>query len=197
MKFRATPLAGAFTVAIEPQADRRGYFARTWCSREFAAHGLPAQIVQTSVSRNLRRGTLRGMHLQLPPSQEGKLVSCLRGAIHDVIIDMRPQSPTYLQHFALELTAETHDALYVPPLMAHGFQTLEDGVEVLYQMSDFFAAELAFGMRWNDPAFKIRWPIGEDIVILPRDATYPDFLNRQYEQCLEAARREPTTRQPR
>jgi dTDP-4-dehydrorhamnose 3,5-epimerase len=187
VKFRATPLAGAFIVAIEPQADMRGYFARTWCSREFAAQGLPAQIVQTSVSRNLRRGTVRGMHMQLPPSREGKLVSCLRGAIHDVIIDMRPQSPTYLRHFAIDLNDETHDALYVPPLLAHGFQTLEDGTELLYQMSDFFAAELTFGVRWNDPAFRIRWPIDEGIVILPRDATYPDFLNRQYEQCLESA----------
>jgi dTDP-4-dehydrorhamnose 3,5-epimerase len=188
VKFRATPLAGAFIVAIEPHADMRGYFARTWCSREFAAQGLPAQIVQTSVSRNLRRGTVRGMHMQLPPSREGKLVSCLRGAIHDVIIDMRPQSPTYLQHFAIGLNDQTHDALYVPPLLAHGFQTLEDGTELLYQMSDFFAAELTFGVRWNDPVFKIRWPIDAGIVILPRDATYPDFMDRQYEQCLESAR---------
>src|SRR4051794_13847274 len=108
VKFRATPLAGAFIVGIEPQADIRGYFARTWCSREFAAQGLPAQLVQTSISRNLRRGTVRGMHLQLPPSREAKLVSCLHGAIHDVIIDMRPQSSTYLRHFATALTAETH-----------------------------------------------------------------------------------------
>jgi dTDP-4-dehydrorhamnose 3,5-epimerase len=196
MRFDPTPLAGAFIVTIEPHADVRGYFARTWCSREFGAQGLATQIVQTSISHNLRRGTVRGMHLQLPPSQEGKLVSCLSGAIHDVIIDMRPQSPTYLQYFGIDLTAGTHAALYVPPLMAHGFQTLADGTEVLYQMSDFFGAELAFGVRWNDSAFEIRWPIDADIVILTRDATYPDFVRKEYERSLAAAYGPPGVQGP-
>jgi dTDP-4-dehydrorhamnose 3,5-epimerase len=185
MRFRAAPLAGAFVVSIEPHTDQRGFFARSWCSREFAEQGLPPEMVQTSISRNTRRGTVRGMHLQLPPSQEAKLVSCVRGAIYDVIIDLRPQSPTFLRPFGIELTAETHDALYVPALMAHGFQTLVDSTEVLYQMTDYFAGELAFGVRWNDPAFAIRWPIKDDVVILPRDEEYPDFDRAAYERHLD------------
>jgi dTDP-4-dehydrorhamnose 3,5-epimerase len=190
MRFRAIPLAGAFVVSIEPHADVRGYFARTWCSREFAAQGLPPQIVQTSISGNLLQGTVRGLHMQLPPSREGKLVSCLRGAIHDVIIDMRPRSHTYLRHFSIELSGADHDALYVPPLMVHGFQTLVDGTEVLYQMTDYFAPDLVLGIRWDDPAFSIRWPIDRDIVILPRDAAYPDFIGEEYERCLASAHSE-------
>lgn len=186
MRFTPTPLAGAFIVTIEPHADTRGYFARTWCSREFAAQGLPAQIVQTSISRNRERGTVRGMHMQLPPSRESKLVGCISGSIHDVIVDMRPQSATYLRHFAVELSAENHDALFVPPLLAHGFQTLVDGTEVLYQMSDFFAPDLTYGVRWNDPAFDIRWPISQGIAILARDAAYPDFSREDYERQLSA-----------
>jgi dTDP-4-dehydrorhamnose 3,5-epimerase len=188
VKFRATTLPGAFVVDIEPHEDLRGYFARSWCSREFAAHGLPPQIVQTNISRNMRRGTVRGMHLQLPPSREGKLVSCLRGAICDVIIDLRPHSPTYLRHFGVELTAAAHDALYVPPLVAHGFQTLADETEVLYQMTDYFSGELAYGVRWNDATFGIRWPIQDGIVILPRDADFPDFEPAAYEGRVNAAR---------
>lgn len=188
MRFEATPLAGAFLVSIEPHTDTRGYFARTWCSREFATHGLPTQMVQTSISHNAARGTVRGMHLQLPPSQEGKLVTCLRGAIHDVIIDLRPESPTYLRHYGVDLSSETHNALFVPPLMAHGFQTLVDGTEVLYQMSDYFSAELTVGFRWNDPAFAIHWPICTEIVILPRDAGYADFDAPKFERAVELAR---------
>lgn len=187
MRFRATPIAGAFLVCIEPQADQRGYFARTWCAREFSSQGLPSEIVQTSISRNLRRGTVRGMHLQLPPSREAKLVSCLRGGIYDVIVDLRPASPTYLQRFGVELAAETHDALFVPALVAHGFQTLHDETEVFYQMSDYFVPALSFGFRWNDPAFDIRWPV-DDIVILPRDRDYPDFDARGFERRPEVAR---------
>jgi len=188
MQFRATPLVGAFLVNIEPHADARGFFARSWCSREFVAQGLPSRIVQTSISHNTHRATVRGMHMQLPPSQEGKLVSCLRGAIYDVIIDLRPGSPTYLQHYAVELDARAHDALFIPPQVAHGFQTLADGTEVFYQMTDYFAPELAFGLRWNDRAFAIQWPTTSDVVILPRDNGYPDFDRQAYERREAAAR---------
>jgi len=127
------------------------------------------------------------MHLQLPPSAEGKLVSCLRGAIYDVIVDLRPDSPTYQRQFAIELTSAEHNALYIPPLMAHGCQTLAEGTEVLYQMTDYFNSVLAFGVRWNDPALAIRWPIEDDVVILARDDAYPDFNAAQYERQLQAA----------
>jgi dTDP-4-dehydrorhamnose 3,5-epimerase len=175
VRFTATALAGAVLVDIEPHSDERGFFARTFCAREFAAAGLPAQFVQMSVSHNTRRGTLRGLHLQQPPSQEGKLVSCRSGAILDVVVDLRPGSPTFLGHFAVELTAASQRALYIPPLLAHGFQTLADDTEVLYLMSDFFDPGLACGLRWNDPALAIRWPIAPPTVIVARDAAYPDF----------------------
>jgi dTDP-4-dehydrorhamnose 3,5-epimerase len=185
---RETPLRGAFVVDIEANRDLRGFFARTWCSQEFAAHGLQAEMVQTSISRNERRGTIRGMHTQLPPSREAKLVRCTRGAIHDVIIDMDPQSPSYLRHFGVELSADAYNALYIPPLMLHGFQTLQDECEVLYQMSDFHAPQLGYGVRWDDPAFAIAWPIRDSITILPRDAEYADFDEARYLRELEAAR---------
>ncbi len=175
MQFSATPLAGAFVVKIDPQVDERGFFARTWCAREFAEHGLSAALVQVSISHNRHKGTLRGMHLQLPPSTEAKLVRCSSGAIYDVIVDLRPQSPTYLKHFGIELDSQACNALYVPPLMAHGFQTLTDDTDVLYQMSDFYAPQLGWGFRWNDPAFAIEWPGGTPTKIMPRDREYPDF----------------------
>lgn len=187
MRFRETPLPGAFVLEVEPHTDVRGYFTRTWCAREFAEHGLPAQLAQSSISRNLKKGTLRGMHVQLPPSQEGKLVSCIRGRIHDVIIDGRPDSPTFLKHFAIELTAESHNALYIPPTFLHGFVTLEDFCEVSYQMTDVQAQGLAYGARWNDPAFGIRWPIDTDLTIIDRDARYPDFDAQAYRRALADA----------
>jgi len=187
MRFLPTPLAGATVLGIEPQVDARGFFARTWCAREFAAQGLPVQFVQTSISRNNRRGTVRGLHLQLPPSQEGKLVSCISGAVHDVIVDLRPESPTFLGHFAIELSADTHQALYIPPLLAHGFQTLRDDTEVLYLMTDYFAPELAWGVRWNDPAFAIGWPMTPPSAILSRDADYPDFDTAAWRRRIAAA----------
>jgi dTDP-4-dehydrorhamnose 3,5-epimerase len=188
MRFLPTPLAGAKVVGIEPQADARGFFARTWCAREFAAEGLPEQFVQASISRNTRRGTVRGLHLQLPPSREGKLVSCIAGAIHDVIVDLRPESPTFLRHHAIELSAETHQALYIPPLVAHGFQTLADDTEVLYLMSDYFAPQLGCGVRWNDPAFAIAWPMATASSIAARDAEYPDFDAAAWRRRIAAAR---------
>jgi len=187
MKFRETPLAGAYHVEIEPNSDERGFFARTWCANEFAEQGLSPAVAQTSISRNERKGTVRGMHMQLPPSQESKLVRCIRGAIHDVIIDMRPDSASYLCHYGVDLSARLHNALYVPPLMAHGFQTLEDETEVLYQMSDFYAPDLGVGWRWNDAAFGIRWPITESVTIAPRDAAYADFDAEAYGEGLRHA----------
>lgn len=182
MKFSETPLPGAFIVEIEPHRDDRGYFARTWCADEFESERLPKTFVQASISHNLTRGTLRGMHLQLPPSREGKLVRCTRGRIFDVIVDLRPGSPTYLRHFGVELTASGHEALFIPPAMLHGFQTLEDSTEVYYQMTDYYAPETGFGARWNDPAFGIDWPIVAELVMAERDAAYPDFDRAAYEQ---------------
>jgi dTDP-4-dehydrorhamnose 3,5-epimerase len=186
MRFRETPLHGAFVLEIEPHTDERGYFTRLWCAQEFEQHGLPTRLVQESLSRNLRRGTVRGMHTQLPPSQEGKLVSCVSGSVYDVIVDARPGSPTFLQHFGVELSAEAHNALYIPPNMLHGFQTLEDNTEVFYRMTDFHAPDLAFGARWNDPAFGIRWPIDSDLVMNERDRAYPDFSPAAYERSCSA-----------
>jgi dTDP-4-dehydrorhamnose 3,5-epimerase len=174
VNFVATPLAGAYVIELQRHADERGFFARTWCREEFARHGIAVDIVQASVSYNRRTGTLRGMHFAWPPAQEGKLVRCERGAIHDVIIDLRPDSPTFTQHFAVQLDAEQRRALYIPPGLAHGFQTLADDTEVLYMMTDFYRAELASGVRFDDPAFGIRWP-RPVAVIAERDRTYPDF----------------------
>ena len=188
MRLRPTPLQGAFVVEIEPRADSRGFFARTWCAREFAAQGLHDALVQTSISYNERRGTVRGMHMQLPPSREAKLVRCTRGAIYDVIVDLDPESPSYLQHYGVELSAEAYNALYIPPLKLHGFQTLRDHCEVLYQMSDFHAPHLGYGARWDEPSFAIDWPIRDAVTILPRDAQYGDFDAVRFRGELDAAR---------
>jgi dTDP-4-dehydrorhamnose 3,5-epimerase len=174
MRFQALDLAGLCQVEAEPATDARGAFMRLHCEREFAAHGLPARMVQTSLSRSTRRGTVRGMHFQWPPSREGKLVRCIRGRIHDVVIDLRPGSPTYARHVALQLTASDPGALFVPEGLAHGFQTLDDEVEVLYQMTDSYEPSLGAGVRWNDPAFGIEWPIAA-AALSERDAAWPDF----------------------
>jgi dTDP-4-dehydrorhamnose 3,5-epimerase len=180
-------LPGAARVRLERLADERGFFARSACVREFAAAGLSGQFVQSSLSWNPRRGTLRGMHLQWPPSQEAKLVRCVRGAIHDVLLDLRPAMPTYLHHLSLTLDEDNRDAVYVPAGIAHGFQTLAEGTEVLYQMTDFHAPAQATGVRWDDPAFGIRWPDPAPSVIAARDAAYPDFSAAAFEA--ELARR--------
>lgn len=174
--FSPTPLAGAFVVDLDRRSDERGFFARTWCQREFEAQGLDAALVQCSLSHNLRRHTLRGMHWQASPHSEVKLVRCTRGAIWDAIIDLRPGSPTYMQHFGIELTSESGRALYIPEGMAHGFVTLVDDSEVFYQMSNFYEPAAARGVRWNDPAFGIEWPVTTPIVH-PRDAAYPDYFS--------------------
>jgi len=174
MRFLEIRLAGAYVIEIEPHDDSRGFFARTFCRDEMTAAGLPGEFMQASVSYNTRRGTLRGMHFQAAPHEEPKLVRCTRGAIHDVIIDLRPASPTHREWFAIELTAYNWRTLYVPPGFAHGFQTLVDDTEILYQMAEPYVAELARGVRWNDPAFGIEWPFPEPI-LSERDAGYPDY----------------------
>ena len=181
MEFFPLTIAGAKLVRLERHNDERGFFARTFCVNEFAAQGLPTAALQSSVSYNHRCGTVRGMHFQWPPSREGKLVRCLRGAIVDVLLDLRPGSATYMQHCVVMLDEDNHDAVFIPPGLAHGFQTLADKTEILYQMTDFYVAELQTGFRWNDPAFAIRWSIVDDIVISQRDATYPNFDREQYE----------------
>lgn len=172
--FRPTPVAGAVLLELERREDERGFFARSWCAREFEAQGLDPRLVQCNVSWNRHRGTVRGLHWQEPPHAEAKLVRCTRGAIWDVVVDVRPGSPSYKRHFAVELDDDNRLALYVPPGCAHGFQTLREGSEIFYQMSEFYAPEHQRGARWNDPAFAIPWPLPE-VVIHPRDAAYPDF----------------------
>ena len=174
MIFSETALPGAWVVEPERLEDERGFFARSWCEREFGQRGLATRLVQCNVSFNKRRGTLRGMHYQAAPHQEAKLIRCTRGAIHDVIIDLRSDSPTFRRHVAVVLDADSRRMLYVPEGMAHGFQTLEDDTEVFYQMSEFYAPDHARGVRWDDRAFGIRWPEAER-TISARDRSYPDF----------------------
>ncbi|NLT68302.1 MAG: dTDP-4-dehydrorhamnose 3,5-epimerase [Acidobacteria bacterium] len=159
MHFVPAPLEGAFIIDIEPAADHRGSFARTYCAREFELHGLTATFVQCNVSMNLKRGTLRGLHYQAPPETEGKLVRCTRGSVFDVIVDLRPESQTYKRYFALELSAATGKSLFIPEGFAHGFQTLEDDVELFYQMTNFYAPDSAAGLRFDDPELGIAWPL--------------------------------------
>jgi dTDP-4-dehydrorhamnose 3,5-epimerase len=174
MKYLETKLGGVFEVRIEPQHDERGFFARTWCQNEFEARGLNSRLVQSSISFNKRKGTLRGMHRQVEPHAETKLVRCTRGAIYDVILDLRVKSPTFKEWIAVVLSAETRNMVYVPEGCAHGFLTLEDASEVCYDMSEFHHPESARGIRWDDPAFQIDWP-GTVEVISERDRTYPNF----------------------
>jgi len=175
LKFIETALAGAYIIEPEKKQDERGFFARVWCEREFREHRLNHRFVQCNVSFNKKRGTLRGMHYQVDPFAEAKLVRCTRQAIHDVIIDLRPDSPTFRQHISVVLSADNHRMLFIPEGFAHGFQTLEDNTEVFYQMSEFYSPEHARGVRWNDPAFGITWPFPEPIM-LERDRNYPDFI---------------------
>ena len=174
MVFTETEIRGAFVIDLERMQDDRGFFARTWCHREFEAQGLEARLAQCSTSFNLRQGTLRGMHFQADPKPEAKLVRCTRGALYDVVLDLRRGSPTYTRWAAVELSAHNGLQLYIPPGCAHGFQTLEDETEALYLISEFYAPELARGVRWNDPAFGIQWPLANPILSL-RDLGYPDF----------------------
>lgn len=178
MIFEATEIAGAYNVRLEPILDERGFFGRSWCQKEFAQRGLNPRLVQCNVSVSTRKGTLRGMHYQAPPFEESKLVRCTRGSIYDVVLDLRPHSPSFRRWVAAVLTADDRNMLYVPEGCGHGFLTLEDHSEVFYQMSEYYHPEAARGVRWNDPAFGIVWP--EKVqVISERDRTYADFKLQQ------------------
>jgi dTDP-4-dehydrorhamnose 3,5-epimerase len=174
MIFRDTGIDGAWVIEAERLEDQRGFFARTWDTNEFAERGLNPRLVQCSISFNRARGTLRGLHYQAAPHEEAKLVRCTAGAIFDVVVDLRPDSPTFRGWFGVELSAENRLALYVPETCAHGFLTLDDDCEVHYQISEFYAPEAARGVRWDDPAFAITWP-AEVVVMNERDRSYPDF----------------------
>jgi dTDP-4-dehydrorhamnose 3,5-epimerase len=173
VRFEPTSISGCLRIEVEAHEDNRGLFARTWCAREFEAAGLPVGLAQCSLSRNPRKGTLRGMHYQRPPSREGKLVRATRGAVHDIIVDLRPGADSFLTHVAVELSADNLTAVFIPPGCAHGFQTLEDDTDVFYQMTDFYAPDLGEGIRWNDPRLGIEWPL-PDPIMNDRDRSYPD-----------------------
>jgi dTDP-4-dehydrorhamnose 3,5-epimerase len=175
MLFSPTNLEGSYVIELERRDDDRGFFARAWCEREFAENGLNTRLVQCNVSFNRRRGTLRGMHFQRPPHAEAKLVRCTRGAIHDVIIDLRAGSPTYKQWLGVDLTAENRRMLYVPEGFAHGYQTLVDESEVFYQVSEFYTPEAEGGVRWDDPAFGIVWPDPDGAFLSGKDRSWPDY----------------------
>lgn len=174
MIFTETHLKGAFIIDIKKLQDHRGFFARGWCRREFEEHGLIPDVVQANISYNIKKGTLRGMHYQVDPYQETKLVRCTRGSILDVIIDLRPNSPTYLQWLGVELSEMNFRMLYVPKDFAHGFQTLEDETEVTYQVSQFYTPGAEQGIRFDDPTFGIEWPLPV-AVISEKDESWPDF----------------------
>lgn len=159
MTFTETKLKGAFVVDLEPRSDSRGFFARSFCQHEFEAHGLKPLIAQANISFNYRKGTVRGLHFQHPPHAETKFVRCSRGAILDVIVDLRPESPTYLQHVGVELTADNRRGLYVPERFAHGYQVLEDNTETTYQVGEFYTPAAEGGLRYNDPRLAIAWPL--------------------------------------
>ncbi len=174
MKFESTAIQGAFLVHTDPIEDGRGSFARSFCRREFERHGLNPNIAQCSISISRKSGTLRGMHYQVAPKEEAKLIRCVRGRLFDVIVDLRPKSPSFRKWFGVELDGSGRKLIYVPEGVAHGFLTLEDDTEVFYQISEFYDRESSRGVRWNDPAFGIKWPC-EPRVISPRDKAYGDF----------------------
>jgi dTDP-4-dehydrorhamnose 3,5-epimerase len=171
MIFTETKLRGAFIIDIDPRQDSRGFFARVFCQREFEEHGLKPIIAQANTAFNRRRGTLRGMHFQFPPAAETKLVRCTRGAILDIIVDLRPESPTYLGHVAVELSAENHRSLYVPKRFAHGYQVLEDATETSYQVGEFYTPGAESGLLYNDPGLGLSWPL-EITEISEKDAAW-------------------------
>jgi dTDP-4-dehydrorhamnose 3,5-epimerase len=174
MVITETKLKGAFVIELDQFEDARGFFACAWSDREFAAAGLTASFVESNLAFNKKKGTLRGMHYQLPPHEQVKLVRCTRGSIYDVIIDLRRDSPTIMQWFAIEMSADNHRLLYVPGEFAHGYLTLEDDTEVFYQTSSYYAPQHGRGVRWNDQAFNISWPAAP-LIMIDRDREYEDF----------------------
>lgn len=174
MIFAEASLPGVWVIEPEKLQDERGFFARVWCQHEMAARGLSIALVQSNISFNNQKGTLRGLHYQASPYAEVKLVRCTRGALYDVVVDLRAESPTFKRWMAVELTADNYKLLYIPVGCAHGFQTLADNTEVFYQMSEFYHPECARGVRWNDPAFGVVWPL-EAKIISEKDQHYPDF----------------------
>jgi dTDP-4-dehydrorhamnose 3,5-epimerase len=177
MRFIETELSGAYIVELEPRGDERGFFARTFDAKLFEQHGMNPFIAQANMSQNIRKGTLRGMHYQLPPATETKFIRCTKGAIHDVIIDMRPDSPTYRRHVGVDLTEDNRRSLYVPGMFAHGFQTLADDTEVSYLVSEFYTPGMERGLRHDDPEFGIEWPLPVS-VISEKDAAWPLFAEQ-------------------
>lgn len=175
MTFEEVSLPGAYVIGLERREDERGFFARTFCANEFAERGLETGLVQANMSWNPKQGTLRGMHFQRPPHSEVKVIRATRGAIYDVIIDLREDSPMYKRWFGVELTEENRTALYVPEGFAHGFQTLAPDTEVHYLVTEFYTPDAEGGVRWDDPAFGIKWPDPENAILSPKDATWPDF----------------------
>ena len=172
MRFIETDLPGAYIVELEQRTDDRGFFARTFCVREFSELGLTTRVSQCNLSFNRQRGTLRGLHFQAEPAAEAKLIRCVAGAAHQVLVDMRPGSPTYLRHTSVELSAENRRAVYLPELFAAGMQTLEDDTELMYQVSEFYTPEAERGLRFDDPAIGITWPLPVS-AISPKDAAWP------------------------
>lgn len=175
MIFNKTKLDGAYIIEMEPIGDHRGFFARAWCTKEFQVHNLITQFVQANLTYSPKRGTVRGLHYQIAPHQEVKLVRCTRGATYDVIVDLRPDSPTYKQWLAVELTADNHKMIYIPAGFAHGYQILMDNTEVFYQVGQFYAPEYERGARWNDSAFGIDWPITNPLILSDKDKNWPDY----------------------
>jgi len=174
MQFVETPLAGAYIIELEKMTDERGFFARSWCAKEFAAHGLEAQLVQANISNNIKKGTLRGMHYQVEPYQESKLVRCTRGVLFDQIVDLRKDSATYLQSYGVELTPDNRRAFYVPPGFAHGFQAQVDDTDAFYQVSEYYTPNAERGLRYDDPSLALVWPTAVTAVS-DKDASWPDL----------------------
>lgn len=175
MIFEETPVAGAFLIDLERREDDRGFFARAFCRREFEEHGLNPDVVQCNLSLSANAGTLRGMHFQRPPHEEAKLVRCTRGALWDVVLDLRPGSPTYLASYGAELSADNRRLLYIPEGCAHGFQTLVPETEAFYQVSAAYAPDHEGGVRWDDPAFGLEWPEAAERTISAKDLAWPDY----------------------
>ena len=174
MIFTETKLRGAYLIEVQKNEDHRGFFGRAWCGKEFEAHGLTAKIAQINTSRTKKKGTIRGMHFQVAPYGEAKFIRCTKGRIYDVIIDLRPESPTFTQWIGNELSEDNYRMVYAPEYFAHGFVSLEDECEVYYPVTEFYTPQAERGIRWNDPAFNIKWPVPIEI-FTEKDMSHPDF----------------------